>query len=153
MDTRLCAIDMSTGANRGSEVVVESRTKTFLVVLSFLVLSLLPAYLHAEPNNLEAAADEADHSMALPSKDRMTLVSFLPVVLEGNILGGLATYDDLTTNRRADYLELFNNDGTLVVVGWFDRFGIERVAVDRALLEDADQLEGVFVLLLDGESV
>jgi len=37
-------------------------------------------------------------------------------------------------------------------VGWFDRFGIRRLAVDRGL-EDEDKLEGVFVLLSEGDSI
>jgi len=43
--------------------------------------------------------------------------------------------------------------GALLAVGWFDRFGIERLAVDRALVEDGDELEGVFVLILAGDSI
>ena len=40
-----------------------------------------------------------------------------------------------------------------MAVGWIDRFGIERIAVDRGLLKDKDELEGVFVVLLDGEAL
>ena len=68
-------------------------------------------------------------------------------------MGRVAIYDDPTTQRSADYLELYNNAGDLVAVGWFDRFGIERMAVDRGLLEDRDELEGVFIVLLDGEAL
>ena len=68
-------------------------------------------------------------------------------------MGRVTIYDDPTTQRSADYLELYNNAGHLVAVGWFDRFGIERMAVDRGLLEDRDELEGVFVVLLDGEAL
>jgi hypothetical protein len=50
-------------------------------------------------------------------------------------------------------LELYNNAGNLVAVGWFDRFGIERTAVDRGLLENRDEHKGVFVVILDGEAV
>lgn len=68
-------------------------------------------------------------------------------------MGGLAAYDDAVTERTADYLELYNSAGSLIAIGWFDRFGIERVAVDRALLEDAAKLEGVFIVLVEGDSV
>ena len=51
------------------------------------------------------------------------------------------------------YLVAKPHAGNLVAVNWFDRFGIERMAVDRGLLEYRDELMGVFVVLLDGEAV
>jgi len=69
------------------------------------------------------------------------------------IVGSVVVYDDPTTQRPADYIELYNNTGNLVAVGWFDRYGIERIAVDRGLLDDRDELEGVLVVVLDGEAV
>jgi len=66
----------------------------------------------------------------------------------------LAVYDDDMTERRADYTELYDNTGHLLAVSWFDQFGIERVAVDRGLLEpDQDEFEGVFVLIEEGDLV
>jgi hypothetical protein len=46
-----------------------------------------------------------------------------------------------------------NTEGELLMFGWFDRFGIERVAADRGFLKGKDALEGVFVVLLNGDSV
>lgn len=91
--------------------------------------------------------------VSLPEKDRLTLVSFFPLVVAGEIVGGAAEYDDTTTERPADYLELYDSAGGLVAISWFDRFGIERTAIDRGLLEEADELQGVFVLLSEGVSV
>jgi hypothetical protein len=90
---------------------------------------------------------------SLPGKDHLTLVSFLPMIVEVEIAGALAVYDDTTTERAADYLELYDTAGELVAIGWFDRFGIERTAIDRGLLENEGELEGVFVLVLEGDSV
>ena len=81
----------------------------------------------------------------------LTLVSFSPLVIAGNTVGKVLIYDDPTTKRPADYFELYDADDDLFAVSWFDRFGIQRVAVDRGLLEQADKLEGVFVVLLEGE--
>jgi hypothetical protein len=53
---------------------------------------------------------------------------------------------------RSDY-PVDGDDDDLVAVGWFDRFGIQRMAVDRALLGGKDELEGVFVTLLKGEPI
>jgi hypothetical protein len=52
-----------------------------------------------------------------------------------------------------DYLALYDSAGDLVALGWFDRFGIQRIAVDRGLLDEGDELEGVFVFFLDGDSI
>ena len=81
----------------------------------------------------------------------LTLVSFSPLVIAGTTVGKVLIYDDPTTKRPADYFELYDADDDLFAVSWFDRFGIQRVAVDRGLLEQADKLEGVFVVLLEGE--
>jgi hypothetical protein len=40
-----------------------------------------------------------------------------------------------------------------LAVRWFDKFGIERMAVDRGFLENADKPEGVVVVLLEGDPV
>jgi hypothetical protein len=50
-------------------------------------------------------------------------------------------------------LELYNSTGTLVAVSWFDRYGIRRIVVDRGLLEGKDELQGIFVVVLDGEPI
>jgi hypothetical protein len=83
----------------------------------------------------------------------LTLISLSPLIANGQTVGAIAVYDDPTTQRPADYLEVFDSDGALVVVSWFDRFGIERLVVDRALIEGGDELQGVFVAVVDGESV
>ncbi|HSE87599.1 MAG TPA: hypothetical protein VLJ79_15355 [Candidatus Binatia bacterium] len=48
----------------------------------------------------------------------MTLVSLEPWVVEGEFLGLVAayTYDDVSTERPADYWELYSNQGSLVAV-------------------------------------
>jgi hypothetical protein len=83
----------------------------------------------------------------------LTLISFSPLVIEAEIVGSVAVYDDAATQRPADYMELYDTAGYLLAVRWFDRFGIERMAVDRGFLEEADKLEGVFVVISDGEFV
>jgi hypothetical protein len=52
-----------------------------------------------------------------------------------------------------DYFELYDNPGDLIAVGWFDRFGIKRMVVDRGILDGEGELEGVFVSLLKGDSI
>jgi hypothetical protein len=106
---------------------------------------------------LEAGDNLSGQEIGLPataSEQRtLILVSFSPLVVEGEIVGEVAAYDDPATKRPIDYWELYNSEGGLSAVGWFDRFGIQRMAVDRGLLEDEDKLEGVFVLLSEGDSI
>jgi len=83
----------------------------------------------------------------------LTLVSFSSLLIAGNTVGEVLIYDDPTTKRPADYFELYDTDGDLLAVDWFDRFGIQRMAVDRGLLEKTLKLEGVFVVLLEGDSI
>jgi hypothetical protein len=83
----------------------------------------------------------------------LTLVSFSPLVANGQTVGAIAIYDDPTTRRPADYLEVVDSGGALVVVSWFDRFGVERLVADRALVEGGQELEGVFVLVVNGEAI
>ena len=88
-----------------------------------------------------------------PEQHDMSLVSFDPWVIEGEVMGTLATYvyDDVTTERPADYWELYDKEGNLLAVSWFDRFGVRRTAVDRGIVEEKDELEGIFVVVLDGD--
>ena len=67
----------------------------------------------------------------------LNLIFISPVVADGN----------------EDYLELYDREGDLVAVGWFDRFGIQRMAVDRALVDGDEELQGVFVTVVDGELI
>jgi len=88
-----------------------------------------------------------------PEPHSLTLVSFSPLVVENEIVGAVAIYDDPTTKRPVDYSEFYDSDGDLLAFDWFDRFGIERMAVDRGLVENEAKLEGVFVLVSQGDSV
>lgn len=98
-------------------------------------------------------AQELSLPASMPERDRLILVSLFRLVVEGEISGMVAEYDDPTTESPADYLELYTAEGALLAFSWFDGFGIEWTAIDRGLLEDADELEGVFVLVLYGDSV
>src|SRR5262245_12314363 len=89
-------------------------------------------------------------SIPVSEQPHVTEVALSPLFVDGKIVGLVAVYDDATTERLADYLRVYDNAGHLLVIGWFDKFGIQRMAVDRGLL-DGDKLEGVFVVMSDGE--
>ena len=83
----------------------------------------------------------------------LVLVSVASVVLDDETLGNVVAYHDPNTKRPADYFELYDSEGNLLAIGWYNRFGIRRIAVDRGLFDEAQEPQGVFVTLLDGDSV
>ena len=88
-----------------------------------------------------------------PEQHEMRLVSFEPWIVEEQIMGTVAAYvyDDVTTERPVDYWEIYNQDGELLAVSWFDSLGVRRTAVDRGIVEEKGELEGIFVVVLDGD--
>ena len=132
------------------------KDKIYLVILGVVAHFLFFGPLSSD---LLQAADlrskeEIVSPVLLPEKDRLTLVTVFSAVIDEGMVGILVVYDDDATERPADYMELYDKTGHLVAVSWFDRFGIERVAVDRGLLKpDQDKLEGVFVLIVEGDLV
>jgi hypothetical protein len=131
---------------------VKFNTKVYFILqfvgLLFFLGCMAIKSLEAADSALEPEALLTAGGLEHPS---LTLVSFSPLVIAGTTVGKVLIYDDPTTKRPADYFELYDADDDLFAVSWFDRFGIQRVAVDRGLLEQADKLEGVFVVLLEGE--
>jgi hypothetical protein len=126
-----------------------------LVFLGFAGLLVFLVKIANASVQVVADVDEsksAIQALALPGPS-MNLISFSAVVADGDTVGSLAVYDDPRTERPEDYIELYDKDGLLVAVGWIDRFGIERIAVDRALLENRDDLHGTFVTVVDGEPI
>ena len=120
----------------------------FIAVLFFLGFVAARA---AEAND-NAAEQEI---VAGPEQHEMRLVSFDPWVIEGEVMGAVAAYvyDDVTTKRPVDYWELYDKNGDLLALSWFDRSGVQRSAVDRGILEEKDRLEGILVVVLTGDSI
>jgi hypothetical protein len=137
------------------EVVMAFRNKIYFIILGIVAQLLFFGDVRADelqPNNNASEEEIA----TVPAHDNMTLVSSHPWVVEGGkVWGTLAAYvyDDVTTKRAADYWELYDSKGDLIAISWFDRFGIQRLAVDRGLIDESDKLEGTFVVFLDGDSV
>ena len=131
--------------------------KIYFVILISLGFTGLMFFLVKMANatvQMAAGAPEIDSASkpGVPSLS-MNLISLTPVVSGGRTVGRLAVYDDPRTARPEDYIELYDNDGQLVAVGWIDRFGIQRISVDRSLLENRDDLRGVFVTVVDGVAI
>ena len=93
---------------------------------------------------------DAINSSQLPQRPS-SVVKVSQLIAGGTRLGTVVWYDDQATPRPADYVEVYDSDGGLVAVAWFDRYGIERVAMDRAFIEGRERLEGTFIAVVDGD--
>lgn len=135
--------------------VVESNNKIFVIILNLLAALFSSAPLRAEPTLTDY--QPLGRNIFLPvwalEEHELTRRAVASLVVGDKTVGVVAVYDDPATDRPADYLELYDDTGHLLAVSWFDRLGIERVAVDRGFLEGKNELDGVFVVLLDGDPV
>ena len=129
----------------------------FVVVISVGLFGLLGVSAYPAENSTIISGIVLDKKIpqagAVPERGHLILVSFSALNIGGETIGTIVLYDDPATERSADYLELYDQGGDLLAVAWFDRFGIERTAVDRGLLDNADKPEGIFVVLLAGDFI
>jgi hypothetical protein len=133
---------------------VEFATKIFGLIVSLYTQLSFAAPLHAEIRIADGAqAQEAPLPIFGPKERPLTLISSSRLIVEGNTVGKVLAYDDPTTKRPADYFELYDSRGDLVAIGWFDRFGIRRLTVDRGFVDGTEDLEGVFVSVAGGDSI
>jgi hypothetical protein len=130
------------------------KNKIYLAIiytLAFIGQLIFLGYLAATA--VQAAEPKASSSVLGLRRHSFDVVSLSPVIAQGGTVGALVVYDDPSTTRPEDYVELYDSDGELVAVGWFDRFGIQRMAIDRAFVDGGDKLQGVFVAIVDGEFI
>ena len=134
---------------------MQSNNKFFVIILSLLAALFFSAPLWAQPTKTsdQPLAQNFFFPVWALERHELTQIALASMVVGDKTVGIVAVYDDPATERAADYLELYDNAGHLLPVSWFDRFGIERVAADRGFLEGKNELEGVFVVFLDGDSV
>ncbi len=126
-------------------------------VFAFLLICCELSFTALLPSEIQttdaALPQEAFIDASARKKHRLMLVWSAPLILEGNTVGEVLIYNDPATKRPEDYFDLYDSKSHLLAVGWFDNFGIRRIALDRGLLDGADDLEGVFVSLVEGESI
>ena len=131
-----------------------SRSKSHFAILGIIASLLFLGDVRAEegPPSDNAAGQEM---VTGPEQHPKRLVSLDPWVVEDEIVGTVAAYvyDDVTTERPVDYWEIYDQKGELLAASWFDGHGVRRTAVDRGIVEEKEQLEGIFVVVLDGNPV
>jgi len=136
---------------------MKAMKKRHFIVPILSIFLLWGSKVFAEPTQL--VENLRQETVLLPSsappRSDLALMKCVTVTRDSQTIGWVAFYDDPKTKRPVDYLELYDGSGGLLLVGWIDRFGITRTAVDRGLLleEDAAQLEGVLALLPEGVSL
>lgn len=133
------------------------RNKIYFFIFAILEFTAVLLFLGFVAAHAAEASDHArEQKMATGvEQHEMRLVSVDPWVIEGNVMGAVAAYvyDDVSTERPADYWEFYDSEVNLLAVSWFDKFGIQRTAVDRGIIEQEDKLEGVFIVVLDGNLI
>ena len=129
------------------------KAKIFVTAASLFAQLSFVTPIHSDLIRTNDRTSQETFSALATEQHSLTLVSFSPLVVEGKTLGEVLAYDDPTTKRPVDYFELYDSTGDLVALGWFDQFGIQRVAVDRGLLEKGDEVEGVYVFFLEGDAI
>jgi hypothetical protein len=132
---------------------VKLKAQIFVTMVSLFAQLSFVTPIHSDLIRTNDRTSQETFSALATEQHSLTLVSFSPLVVEGKTLGEVLAYDDPTTKRPVDYFELYDSTGDLVALGWFDQFGIQRVAVDRGLLEKGDKVEGVYVFFLEGDSI
>ena len=136
---------------------MKAMKKRHFIVLILSVFLLWVSEVFAEPTQLveNLRRENVLLPSSAPTRSDLALMKCVTVTRNSQIIGWVAFYDDPKTKRPVDYLELYDGSGGLLLVGWIDRFGITRTAVDQGLLleEDAAELEGVLALLPEGISL
>jgi len=124
----------------------------FAIIIWFGFIGELILLDYIARTSLAAETETMTSAPLGPQRRSLNLVSLVPVTTDGGT-AMVAVYDDPATPRKEDYLELYGGNGELVAVGWFDEFGIQRLAIDRAVVEGRDKLQGVFVMLIEGHGI
>jgi hypothetical protein len=133
--------------------VMPSKNRIKFSILGLIVQLLIFGHANAQPVEVTDNASGWEIPDTASKNGFLVPISTVPCIVRGDIVGQFTVYDDPTTERSVDYWELYDNDGDLVAISWFDRFGIERLAIDRGLVDEGDTLEGAFVVFSDGDSV
>ncbi len=88
---------------------------------------------------------------SVPETSQFLLGTYFKITLDDQLLAIIARYDDPKTRLKVDYVEIFQGNGDLLGLAWFDEFGVLRTAVDYGLIEEASSgPSGVLVLLEEG---
>jgi hypothetical protein len=122
--------------------------RAYLIICALVGFGLVGA----EPMQaLSLLSKDSDVPIPRPKSQELLPVHSVTVTNGEVIIGRIAVYDDPTTARSADVAALYDPADGLVAIGWFDRFGIERIAIDNGIVKQTGKLEGLLVVIVRGE--
>ena len=116
-------------------------------------LAVLLTTIPVKADSLQLAENPFGSTTVVPEKQNMKLIGFVAPKISSEIAGSMAVYDDAGTKRIGDYAEIYNIKGALIAIIWFDQFGILRTAIDRGVVLHEKDVEGVLVLVMNGDPV
>jgi len=108
----------------------------------------------APANAAQEMKSPVEEEIAGPGRYQTEITSLEPWLVDGKTVGVVASYKfkDVAADRPADYWEFYDGDGHLLAIIWFDQFGIRRIAIDEGILEKKGSFEGIFVLVVNGDT-
>src|SRR5918996_6309693 len=119
------------------EVVMAFRNKIYFIICGIVAQLLFFGGVRAEEIQPKDNGSEQE-LVSGPEQHQMTLVSLEPWVVEGELLGLVAAYvyDDVSTERPADYWELYDNQGGLLAATWFYNSCVQKTPRHRGIIEE-----------------
>ena len=150
------SIRLSTGAVSRSILLTMTRTHKLIVALLLSAVGelILPGFQEITNAYEMVTIEENGRWVEIElTRASLNLVQLVPVTSDGETVGIIAIYDNPTTPRTEDYLELRDDGGQIVAISWFDRFGIRRLTLDRGFLKGKGKFERIFLTLVSGESI
>lgn len=97
--------------------------KRLAAIILLILLMLVPTY----ANSWQSVESDMTTPVALPSKQTLKLIGSCALTVDGQVVGGMAVYDDVATRISTDYAEIYNPTGDLLAIVWLDRLGILRI--------------------------
>jgi len=132
---------------------MDLKIKTLLMVSSLITVLFSATAIHSDLIRISDRTAEEISSALATGQHSLSLVSFSPLVVNGNTLGEVFVYDDPTTERPLECLVLYEKACDVVTFTGFGRFGIQRTAVDSCLFDKRGKPIAVYIIVLDGETI
>ena len=105
-------------------MTIKNKVHFIMIATAYFVAVLF--VLVAVANAEQVMNPPVQQQIAGPGRHKINVISVDSWVVDGEVIGLVASYvfKDITTHRPADYWELYDNNGNLLAISWFDQFGI-----------------------------
>lgn len=124
------------------------RVTAFILLGCALLVSAVPATAQVQNSTENMRHERVLLPVSVPNRGCMTVFQTLTFIEEEFGSGTLVFYDDPRTPRPIDYIELYDFEGDLLIIGWIDPLGVCQAAMDSGLLDaDDPRIDGVLVVV------